>query len=101
MTNTIGSLPQSQAVSDVTGQKTEPPVARSQASSAGSAGANEAVTVSDSAKFSTGLLEAARSSNGVDHAAVQRLSAAIQNGSYNLSPEDLAGAMIAVAKAGP
>jgi flagellar biosynthesis anti-sigma factor FlgM len=99
MTNSIGSLPQNQAATDVASQKTDAASPKSQAAPAQGSGANEAVTISDAATVSTNLLAAARSSDGIDHAAVQRLSSAIQNGTYNVSPDDLAGAMIGAAKA--
>jgi negative regulator of flagellin synthesis FlgM len=84
----------------VTGQTSEPVSGRTPAAAPAAAGGGEAVTVSDAAKFSTDLLESARASDGIDHAAVQQLSTAIQKGTYNVSPDDLAGALINAAKAG-
>lgn len=55
--------------------------------------AAEAVTVSADAQTTTQLLGAARGAQGVDHATVQRLTHAVQSGSYNVSPGSLARAI--------
>jgi len=99
MTNSIGSLPQNQVATDVVSQKADAAAPKRQTATAGGTAANEAVTISDAATFSTNLLAFARSSDGIDHAAVKSLGSAIQNGTYNVSPGDLATALIGAAKA--
>jgi flagellar biosynthesis anti-sigma factor FlgM len=99
MTNSIGSLPQNRPATDVASQKTDSAAPKAQTATAEAAAGNEAVTISDAATFSTNLLASARASDGIDHAAVQRLSSALQNGTYNVSPGDLATALIGAAKA--
>ena len=56
--------------------------------------AAEAVTVSADANATTQLLDAARNADGIDHSSVASLRAAVQNGTYNVSPEDLAQSII-------
>jgi len=101
MTTSIGGFNQAHNDTNVEGRSASAvPPASSQANTVAASAGGEAVTVSSDATFSTDLLNAARSSDGIDHAAVARLSTAMQNGSYNVSPEDLAGAMINAAKTG-
>jgi len=50
----------------------------------------EAVTVSSDASTSTELLASARSADGINQSVVSALRSAVQNGAYNVSPEDLA-----------
>jgi flagellar biosynthesis anti-sigma factor FlgM len=50
----------------------------------------EAVTVSSDASTSTELLASARSADGINQSVVSALRSAVQNGTYNVSPEDLA-----------
>jgi flagellar biosynthesis anti-sigma factor FlgM len=59
---------------------------------------SEAVTISQAAQTTTQLLNAARGASGVDQAAVQQIRTALQNGSYNVAPEDLAQAIATVLK---
>lgn len=56
----------------------------------------DSVTLSAAAQTSTTLLNAARDSSGVDHANVSAIKAALANGTYNVSPEDLAQAISTV-----
>lgn len=96
MSGTIPSLPLSQGASSLTGATGGTPAVRAAAapSSTNTAtSSGEAVTVSADAITTTQLLGAARNANGIDQAAVQQLRTAIQNGTYNVSPESLAGAM--------
>jgi flagellar biosynthesis anti-sigma factor FlgM len=58
----------------------------------------EAVTLSAAAQITTQLLDAARVAPGLDSAAVTQARAAIQSGTYNVSPQDLAGAITAAFK---
>ncbi len=60
---------------------------------------SEAVTLSPAAQATAKLLASAQSSDGIDHAAVAQIKAAIANGSYNVSPEDLANAIATVLQA--
>ncbi len=48
------------------------------------------MTLSADAQTTTQLLGAARNSSGVNDQAVAQLRAAIQNGTYNVSPDTLA-----------
>jgi flagellar biosynthesis anti-sigma factor FlgM len=73
------------------------PGANTQAAGAETA-AGEAVTVSADANTSTQLLDAARNADGMDDAAVQRLRSAVQGGTYDVSPQDLARAMTNAAR---
>jgi negative regulator of flagellin synthesis FlgM len=58
----------------------------------------EAVTLSAAAQTSTQLLSAARDATGINQAAVAQIRAAIANGTYNVSPENLAQAIATVLK---
>jgi flagellar biosynthesis anti-sigma factor FlgM len=97
MTNTIPPFSQ-----------TPPPVADSAAPArqtgsaadpaADAAAQSDSVTLSAAAQTSTQLLNAARDSDGVDQAIVQQIRTSLQNGSYNVTPEDLAQAIAAVLK---
>jgi len=59
---------------------------------------SEAVTLSEAAQTTTQLLDAARQSEGINQEAVAQIRAALQNGSYNVAPEDLAQAIAMVLK---
>jgi flagellar biosynthesis anti-sigma factor FlgM len=74
------------------------PAATPQAASGAETAAGEAVTVSADANTSTQLLDAARNADGMDDAAVQRLRSAVQSGTYDVSPQDLARAMTNAAR---
>ena len=56
----------------------------------------ESVTLSAAAQTNAALVNAARGANGVDQAHVNAIKQALANGSYNVSPEDLASAISAV-----
>jgi anti-sigma28 factor (negative regulator of flagellin synthesis) len=58
----------------------------------------EAVTLSADAQTRTQLLDSARTAPGADQAAVAQARTAIQNNSYNISPEDLATAIATASK---
>ncbi|OYV33320.1 MAG: flagellar biosynthesis anti-sigma factor FlgM [Acidocella sp. 20-61-6] len=62
------------------------------------AATSEAVTVSAGAQITTQLLGAARTATGVNTAAVMQIRSSIQNGTYNITPENLANAMAAALK---
>ena len=59
---------------------------------------NEVVTLSAQAADATSLLTASRDSDGIDHQAVGQIRSAIENGTYNVSPEDLAQSISNVLK---
>ncbi|HQT63547.1 MAG: hypothetical protein B7Z75_07155 [Acidocella sp. 20-57-95] len=63
-----------------------------------SASTSEAVTVSADAQITTNFLNAARLSDGINHTQVTQLRSAIQNGSYQVTPENLASAISASLK---
>jgi len=58
----------------------------------------EQVSVSANAVTASGLLQSARDSDGIDELAVVQLKNAIQNGSYDVSADDLAQAMLGAMK---
>jgi flagellar biosynthesis anti-sigma factor FlgM len=66
--------------------------------SASAAAAGESVTLSPDAQAAAQLLDAAQTSNGVDDKTVASLRAALADGSYQVSPEDLAQAIATVLK---
>jgi hypothetical protein len=55
---------------------------------------NEAVTLTQNAQTSARLLASARQAPGVDSEAMARLSSAVQNNSFNVQPDTLAGSII-------
>ena len=57
--------------------------------------AHEAVTLTQSAKTSAQLLAHARQASGMDAAIVSRLQSAVQNESFQVSPDQLANAIAA------
>lgn len=61
----------------------------------------EAVTLSAGAQVTIQLLDAARNASGVDQSTVIKARAAIQSGSYNVSPQDLASAITTAYKESP
>ena len=100
MTSSINALGQSQVASEISGQSEAPATTHASAAetSAESTGSGEAVTLSADAQATTELLGAARSSSGMNEQAVAQLRAAIQNGSYDVSPDTLARAITSAAK---
>jgi len=61
-------------------------------------GAADQVSVSANALTASGLLQSARESDGIDAAAVLQMKTALQNGSYEISADDLAQAMLGAMK---
>lgn len=61
----------------------------------------DSVTLSAAAQASTALLTAARGSSGINQPQVSAIKAALANGSYNVSPEDLAQAISTVLNEAP
>lgn len=98
MTNTLSILSTPPAPAEVSTSPAPPPQ-RAAAPAEGTALAqSEAVTLSAEAQTTTRLLTAAREAEGVDQASVARIRSALQNGTYNVSPDDLAQAIAAVLK---
>lgn len=99
MTNTIGPVSSGhiaeQAASEAAshGAAGQKPAAAHQAPPGGAARAGEAVTLSATSQTTAQLLEAARAADGVDQARVAQLRGAVQDGSYNVAPEDVARAI--------
>lgn len=56
----------------------------------------DSVTLSAAAQTNAALVGSARKADGVDQSHVNAIKAALANGTYNVSPEDLAGAISAV-----
>ena len=92
MTSSINGLGQGQVAPEIAGQGDAAATTRAggRCESAPSESAGEAVTLSADAQTTTQLLGAARNSSGVNDQAVAQLRTAIQNGTYNVSPDMLA-----------
>jgi len=99
MSNSISSLTTGQVAAE-TGAA-EPVAPRADAAAAAAAGESDSVTLSPNAQAAAQLLAAAQASDGVDAQNVASLKAALQNGSYNVAPEDLAQAIATVLKETP
>lgn len=56
----------------------------------------ESVTLSAAAQTNATLVNSARDANGIDQAHVSAIKEALANGTYNVSPEDLATAISSV-----
>lgn len=99
MTNAISSYSSSPLVPEPGAQPAAGTAAKPPSSaSAAAASSGEAVTISAGAQATTQLLNAARDATGINHEAVQQIRNALQNGSYNVAPEDLAQAIATVLK---
>lgn len=59
-------------------------------------GQRESVTLSAAAQANAALVKAAQQADGIDHATVSAMKAALAEGSYNVSPDDLANAISVV-----
>jgi flagellar biosynthesis anti-sigma factor FlgM len=68
------------------------------AAQAASTAQSDSVTLSAAAQTSTQLLSAARNSDGINQTVVAQIRSAIQSGTYNVSPENLAQAIATVLK---
>jgi flagellar biosynthesis anti-sigma factor FlgM len=98
MTSSIGALPLGQnagvsAGDTLSGAAGVTAPAETPDLAAGGATGGEAVTVSADAQTTAQLLDAARGADGIDTARVAQLRNAVQSGSYNVSPDDLAKAI--------
>jgi flagellar biosynthesis anti-sigma factor FlgM len=100
MTNSISSLTAGQIAAETANAPTATPRAGAPVGAAAS-GQSEAVTLSPNAQTAAQLLAAAQASDGVDAKTVSSLKAALQNGSYNVAPGDLAQAIATVLKETP
>jgi flagellar biosynthesis anti-sigma factor FlgM len=98
----IGPLSQNNETPASAGQA---PAGQTRAATAASAQANsagakqpsaiaEAATVSSDAVTAAQLLAAARSSTGIDQAAVQKIKTQIQSGTYNIPPDKVATSIL-------
>lgn len=56
----------------------------------------ESVTLSAAAQANVALVNSAQNAHGIDQARVSAIKEALANGSYNVSPEDLASAITSV-----
>lgn len=56
----------------------------------------ESVTLSAAAQTNATLVNSARGANGIDQARVNAIKESLANGTYNVSPEDLANAISSV-----
>jgi flagellar biosynthesis anti-sigma factor FlgM len=70
--------------------------AKPQAAATTQTGQTDSVTLSTAAQTSTALVTAARGSSGIDQPSVNAIKAALANGTYNVSPENLAQAISTV-----
>ncbi|MBU6448641.1 MAG: flagellar biosynthesis anti-sigma factor FlgM [Rhodospirillales bacterium] len=73
-----------------------PPTTKPQASPTGQTAQADSVTLSEAAQTSATLVTAARGATGVSQPHVNAIKAALANGSYNVSPENLAQAISTV-----
>ncbi|MDE1905805.1 MAG: flagellar biosynthesis anti-sigma factor FlgM [Rhodospirillales bacterium] len=93
MTNTIQPYTQ---LSAMDAAPPPPPAAKPQPSASGQTGQADSVTLSEAAQTSAALVSAARGATGVNQQNIGTIKAALANGSYNVSPENLAQAISTV-----
>lgn len=102
MSNTIPPFRQPDLPETTSGQAggpAGPPAAGSPASTPEAATAQaDSVTLSAAAQSGSKLLSAAQNASGIDQTAVAAIRAQLANGSYNVSPENLAQAIATVLK---
>jgi len=97
MTNSISSLTAGQISAEAASAAPAGPRAGASVDAAAPA-ESDSVTLSPNAQAAAQLLAAAQQSDGVDMFSVASIKASLQNGSYNVSPEDLAQAIVTVLK---
>jgi flagellar biosynthesis anti-sigma factor FlgM len=100
MTNSIGSLPGQTAgaeASQTTATQPAKPVGGVSGPATPATQGGEAVTLSADAQTTASLLNAARNADGIDAARVAQLRSAVQAGTYNVSPDDVAKAITGAA----
>ncbi len=93
MTNTIQPFTPIPSPDSASGTQ---PAAKPQAAAPAQTAQTDSVTLSAAAQTSNALVTAARGSSGVDQSSVASIKAALANGTYNVSPEDLAQAISTV-----
>jgi flagellar biosynthesis anti-sigma factor FlgM len=100
MSNTIPPFRQAAVPDTATGQTSVPaaPPAPQPEATPQAAAQTDSVTLSEAAQSGAQLLGAAQKSSGIDEAAVANIRVQLANGSYNVSPEDLAQAIATVLK---
>lgn len=102
MSNTISPFsqtpPPAQAAPQATAQAAPPVPGTTPPAQTSSTAQSDSVTLSAAAQTSTQLLSAARNSDGINQTAVAQIRSAIQSGTYNVAPEDLAQAIATVLK---
>jgi flagellar biosynthesis anti-sigma factor FlgM len=98
MTNTISSFSQTPLLADSASAPPAKPASSSPADGAADTSQSEAVTLSAAAQTTTQLLGAAQDSDGINQEAVAQIRSALQAGTYNVAPEDLAQAIVTVLK---
>ena len=98
MTNTISPFSPTPLVADQAGASPAKPASPAPVESAADTSQSEAVTLSAAAQTTTQLLGAAQDSDGINHEAVAQIRNALQAGTYNVAPEDLAQAIVTVLK---
>lgn len=97
MTNVVGPLggyaatAQAQAQEQVATQSSGPKTVPQNESPK-----TDSVTLSAAAQTNAALVKSAQEADGVDHNTVASIKAALANGSYNVSPDDLAQAISTV-----
>lgn len=96
MSNTIPPFRQTPLADTATGQASVP--AAAQTPEAPAAPQTDSVTLSAAAQSGAQLLTAAQNASGINHEAVAAIRAQLANGSYNVSPENLAQAIATVLK---
>jgi flagellar biosynthesis anti-sigma factor FlgM len=97
MSNTIPPYRQPALPDPAAGQTATPP-APPAAPAAAAAPQAESVTLSPAAQSGAALFAAAASATGIDAQAVATIRGQLANGSYDVSPEDLAQAIATVLK---
>jgi len=97
MSNTIPPFSQPNLPETASGQ-TGVPATATPAPQSSAAPQTDSVTLSAAAQSGAQLLAAAQNATGIDHAAVANIRAQLANGSYNVSPENLAQAIATVLK---
>src|ERR1700726_4087577 len=99
MTNSISSVSNTPPPGETsTSANTQPMQAPSPMAASSAASQSEAVTLSPAAQTTTQLLTSARSAEGFNQTAVDQIRGALQAGTYNVAPEDLAQAIATVLK---
>jgi flagellar biosynthesis anti-sigma factor FlgM len=97
MSNTIPPFRQA-ALPDTDAATGQPSVPVAPQTPQSAAPQTDSVTLSAAAQSGAQLLTAAQSASGINHEAVAAIRSQLANGSYNVSPENLAQAIATVLK---